>query len=193
MIDPWPNHTVWPALSVALVLTARLTTGTAVKPPKPTTSSLYTLIGRLVHRELDKHVTIVRTPAEMLACLATYSPILMLRFIFPLLLLGSAPVQAAALSCGHASFYGTASDGYAWQTMANGRPMNPAAMTTAHRFLPFGARLRVTNLSSRKSVVVTVTDRGPFVHGRVLDLSHGAFSRIASPSQGVAKVCFAKL
>ena len=74
MIDPWPNHTVWPALSVALVLTARLATGAAIKPPKPTTSLLYTPIGRLVHRELDKHVTIVRTPAEMLACLASYSP-----------------------------------------------------------------------------------------------------------------------
>ena len=117
----------------------------------------------------------------------------MLRFLIPLLLLGSAPVQAAALSCGHASFYGTASDGYAWQTMANGRPMNPEAMTTAHRFLPFGARLRVTNLSSKKSVVVTVTDRGPYSHGRILDLSVGAFSKIAPPSNGIARICFSKI
>jgi rare lipoprotein A len=51
----------------------------------------------------------------------------------------------------------------------------------------------VTNPSTNKSVIVTVTDRGPFVTGRSLDLSYGAFSRIASPSQGVAKVCFARV
>lgn len=83
MIDPWPNHTVWPALSVALVLAARLTTGAAVKPPKPTTSLLYTPIGRLVHRELDKRVTIVRTPAAMLACLASHSFCFDATFYFP--------------------------------------------------------------------------------------------------------------
>lgn len=116
----------------------------------------------------------------------------MLRFIFPLLLLGSAPAQAAALSCGHASHYGIG-DGYHGQTTASGARFNAYGLTVASPHLPFGTRLRVTNPSNKKSVVVTVTDRGPFVHTRVLDLSYGAFSRIASPSQGVAKVCFAKL
>jgi hypothetical protein len=56
--------------------------------------------------------------------------------------------------------------------------------------LPFGTRLRVINPSNNKTVMVTVTDRGPFVPGRSLDLSYGAFAQIASPSQGVAKVCY---
>ena len=101
-----------------------------------------------------------------------------------------APSAAHADNCSEASFYGTPSDGYAWQTMANGRSMNPEAMITAHRSYPFGTRLRVTNQSNGKSVTVTVADRGPYVAGRNLDLSVGAFSRIASPGQGVARVCY---
>jgi len=77
--------------------------------------------------------------------------------------------------------------------MANGQPMDPGANITAHRSLPFGTRLRVTNQNNGKSVVVRVTDRGPFHGGRILDLSHGSFSRIASPSSGVAKVCYTRL
>ena len=104
-----------------------------------------------------------------------------------------APLPSLASSCSGASFYGGHGDGYAWRTMANGQPMNPNAMITAHRSLPFGTRLRVTNQSNGKSVVVRVTDRGPFVAGRSLDLSVGAFSMIASPGQGVANVCYSVL
>jgi rare lipoprotein A len=100
-----------------------------------------------------------------------------------------APSPSLAASCSGASYYGHM-DGYAWQTMANGEAMNPNAMITAHRSLPFGTRLRVTNQSNGKSVVVRVTDRGPFVAGRSLDLSYGAFSKIAHPGQGVANVCY---
>lgn len=103
-----------------------------------------------------------------------------------------APVAVEARSsCGVASFYGTTSDGYAWQIMANGRPMNPSAMITAHPSLPFGTRLRVTNQRTGRSVTVTVTDRGP-AYGRVLDLSPAAFSRIASLGSGLVDVCFSK-
>jgi rare lipoprotein A len=118
----------------------------------------------------------------------------MKRFLSSLLLLGSTilPSQAAVLQCGHASFYGTASDGYAWRTMANGKPMNPQAMTTAHPWLPFGTRLNVVNQSNGKSVVLQVTDRGPYIHGRIVDLSVGAFSRISSTSAGIARVCISK-
>jgi rare lipoprotein A len=116
----------------------------------------------------------------------------MKRFLFSLLLL--CPIQAqAALECGYASYYGTASDGYAWQTMANGRPMDPQAMTTAHPWLPLGTRLRVKNRNNGKSVTVTVTDRGPYYGGRILDLSYGSFARIASPSQGEASICISRL
>jgi len=71
--------------------------------------------------------------------------------------------------------------------------MDPNSMTTAHRSLPFGTRIQVTNNSNGKSVIVRVTDRGPFVGGRVVDLSYGAFSAIAAPSTGVTNVCYTRL
>ncbi len=101
-------------------------------------------------------------------------------------------VAEAGGSCGYASFYGTSSDGYAWQTMANGRPMNPAAMTTAHPSLPLGTLLRVVNPRNGRSVVVRVTDRGPWYDDRILDLSYGAFARVANPSRGVARLCYVR-
>ncbi len=101
-----------------------------------------------------------------------------------------APSPSLASGCTEASFYGGAGDGFAWETMANGKPMNPSSMITAHRNYPFGTRLRVTNQSNGKSVTVTVGDRGPYIAGRDLDLSIGAFSKIASTSQGVARVCY---
>jgi len=94
--------------------------------------------------------------------------------------------------CGEASYYGHL-DGYAWRTTASGETMNPSLMTTAHRHLPFGTRLMVTNQSNGKSVIVKVNDRGPFVGGRVLDLSHGAFIKIAPVSQGIARVCYSRI
>jgi len=100
----------------------------------------------------------------------------------------AAPVEAAS-RCGAASFYGRG-DGFAWRTMANGQPMNPSALITAHPSLPFGTKVQVTNQANGRSVVLIVTDRGPYHGGRVLDLSAGAFSRIASLGQGVASVCY---
>ncbi len=102
------------------------------------------------------------------------------------------PPAHAASRCGLTSHYGVG-DGYAWQTMANGRPMDPGANITAHRSLPLGSRIRVTNPGNGRSIVVTVTDRGPYHGNRILDLSHGAFSRIASPSSGVASVCYTRI
>ena len=119
----------------------------------------------------------------------------MLRFIVPAFVaLGAlAPVAVeAASSCGYASHYGRG-DGFAWRTMANGQPMNPDALTTAHPSLPLGSRVSVRNLANGKSVQVTVTDRGPFYGGRILDLSAGAFSRIADASQGITQVCMTRL
>jgi rare lipoprotein A len=83
---------------------------------------------------------------------------------------------------GMASFYGNESG----SKTASGQRFNQNAMTAAHRSLPFGTRLRVTHGSS--SVVVTINDRGPFIRGRVLDLSKGAASAIGLTSRGVGKV-----
>ena len=57
---------------------------------------------------------------------------------------------------------------------ASGQQLNPEALTAAHRSLPFGTKVRVTNRSNGRSVVVTINDRGPFVRGRIIDVTPGA-------------------
>ena len=100
-----------------------------------------------------------------------------------------APSPAQALTCSYASHYGIG-DGYDGQRTANGERFNAYGNSAAHRNLPFGTRLRVTNESNGKSVVIRINDRGPYVSGRSLDLSYGAFSHIASPRKGNATVCW---
>ncbi|MDH3596518.1 MAG: septal ring lytic transglycosylase RlpA family protein, partial [Rhodospirillales bacterium] len=62
------------------------------------------------------------------------------------------------------------------------------ALTAAHKTLPFGTRVRVTNLANRRSVVLTVNDRGPFVAGRIVDVSKRAAQALGFERQGKAKV-----
>jgi rare lipoprotein A len=81
-----------------------------------------------------------------------------------------------------ASFYSEA------QPTANGEQFDPDAMTAAHKSLPFDTRVRVTNLSDGRSVIVRINDRGPYVDGRCLDLSRAAFEAIAPLDAGVATV-----
>jgi rare lipoprotein A len=83
---------------------------------------------------------------------------------------------------GMASFYGSESG----SRTASGQRMNSNALTAAHRTLPFGTKLEVTH--GDRSVVVTINDRGPFVRGRVLDLSTGAARAIGLTSAGVGHV-----
>jgi len=108
-------------------------------------------------------------------------------------LVGLAPVTAKAASgCSLASHYGIG-DGYHGQTTANGEVYNAYGLSAAHRSLPFGTKLKVTNQGNGKSIIVRINDRGPYISGRSLDLSYGAFSKIASPRQGVASVCYSML
>jgi len=83
---------------------------------------------------------------------------------------------------GMASFYGNESG----SKTASGQRFNQNAMTAAHRTLPFGTKLRVTR--GDRSVIVTINDRGPFVRGRVLDLSTGAARAIGLTGAGVGRV-----
>jgi rare lipoprotein A len=83
---------------------------------------------------------------------------------------------------GMASYYGNESG----SRTASGQRMNASAMTCAHRSLPFGTKLRVTH--GGRSVVVTVNDRGPFIRGRVLDLSTGAARAVGLTGAGVGRV-----
>lgn len=86
---------------------------------------------------------------------------------------------------GMASFYGY--DGSGNKT-ASGERFNPEKMTAAHRSLPFGTKVRVTNVNNGRSVVVRINDRGPFIGGRIIDLSHGAARVIQMIGRGVAPV-----
>lgn len=79
---------------------------------------------------------------------------------------------------GTASYYGDKSDGFLGKITASGRILTKNLLIAAHPNLPFGTILRVTNLENGLSVVVEVADRGPFVHGRVLDLSAAAAESI---------------
>lgn len=121
----------------------------------------------------------------------------MFRFLIALTLLGAAiPAHAAnSYKCharGEASHYGVG-DGYHGRTAANGSRFDAYGLTAAHPWLPFGTKLKVTNMDNGQAVTVKVTDRGPFVGGRILDLSYGSFSRIAHPGQGIARVCIYRL
>ena len=71
---------------------------------------------------------------------------------------------------GIASVYANG-DGHAWSKTANGERVNPGALTAAHRTLPFGTRVSVLNQRNGKRVVVRISDRGPFVRGRIIDLT----------------------
>ena len=86
---------------------------------------------------------------------------------------------------GKATYYSRSLEGH---KMASGERYDPNRAQAAHRTLPFGTIVRVTNLKSDASVVVRITDRGPYVKGRIIDLSHSAAARIGLIQVGVADV-----
>ena len=86
---------------------------------------------------------------------------------------------------GVASWYGAR---YHGRSTASGERFDMNALTAAHRTLPFGTRVRVTNLGNGRSVVVRINDRGPFVTGRIIDVSRSAAERLGFTRQGVARV-----
>jgi len=86
---------------------------------------------------------------------------------------------------GVASYYHDAFDG---QLTASGEPFNQNRLTAAHPSLPFGTIVKVTNLQNQRSVVVRINDRGPFVSGRILDLSRAAAEQLGMIGTGLAQV-----
>jgi rare lipoprotein A len=112
----------------------------------------------------------------------------MFRYLFAAVaavLLVSMP--AAALTTGWASYYKSG------HRTASGERFNPNGLTAAHRSLPFGTKVKVTNLRTGKSVIVRINDRGPFIKGRIIDLSLGAAKVIGLTRTGVAKVSYSVL
>jgi peptidoglycan lytic transglycosylase len=89
---------------------------------------------------------------------------------------------AKADQVGHVSWYALQS------RTASGEMMNPSELTAAHRSLPFGTKVLVENLSNGRSVVVRINDRGPFIGGRIIDLSEAAAASIGMIDSGTAKV-----
>ncbi len=96
--------------------------------------------------------------------------------------LGAGSIGTGGGTTGMASFY--------WQPqrVASGGWFNPNALTAAHKTLPFGTRVRVTHLGNGRSVDVTINDRGPYIAGRIIDLSKRAAGVINMTGQGVARI-----
>lgn len=97
---------------------------------------------------------------------------------------------ATEMDGGMASYYG---DELAGNRTASGERFDPDQLTAAHRTLPFGSMVRVTNTSNGDSVVVRINDRGPFSRGRVIDISHAAARQIGMHRSGTARVKLALL
>lgn len=92
---------------------------------------------------------------------------------------------ASGNQCGVASWYAAGS------RTANGERMNANAMTAAHKSLPFGTIVRVVDQNTGRSIQVRINDRGPFVRGRIIDLTRAAAQRLGL--NGIGKVCIAKI
>jgi rare lipoprotein A (peptidoglycan hydrolase) len=97
----------------------------------------------------------------------------------------SPPVQATLPQTGGASWYGPQHQG---KQTASGTTYDQAALTAAHRSLPFGSKVKVTNLANGKSVEVEITDRGPFAENRIIDLSQAAAKALEMIESGTANV-----
>ena len=95
--------------------------------------------------------------------------------------------HAATTFVGLASYYKSGGK------TANGEIFNPYGLTAAHRTLPFGTRVKVTNLRNGKSVIVRINDRGPFTRGRVIDLSLAAAKAVGLTGPGVARIRYSIL
>ena len=102
------------------------------------------------------------------------------------ILLGASAGTASA-QCGRASWYALTSK------TASGEHMNPAALTAAHRTLPFGTKVKVTNKRNGKAIIVRINDRGPFIKGRVIDVSKAAARQLGFIGAGHTAVCMAKV
>lgn len=95
------------------------------------------------------------------------------------------PDRIPTSQTGEASWYGPTFHG---KTTANGERYNMLLLTAAHRTLPFGTLVKVTNLSNGKSATVRINDRGPFLKGRILDLSYAAARALGANAPGVIRV-----
>ena len=104
----------------------------------------------------------------------------------------------AVLSSTTGAFAGDQCGGASWYSLpgnrtASGDRMNPSAMTAAHKSLPFGTKVRVKDQRTGKSILVTINDRGPFIKGRIIDLSKAAATKLGFRNAGHTKVCIERV
>ena len=104
--------------------------------------------------------------------------------VFCILIIASS-CKTTLTQTGKASYY---SDNLSGSKTANGEKYKPSELTAAHKKLPFGTNVKVTNLQNGKTVSVRINDRGPFVSGRIIDLSKAAAKEIGMIQSGVVKV-----
>lgn len=97
---------------------------------------------------------------------------------------------AAYAQCGGASWYGP---GFNGKRAASGEIFNENAMTAAHRSLPFGTKVMVTDQRTGNAIEVTINDRGPFIGGRIIDLSKAAATKLGFRNRGTTSVCLSQL
>jgi len=109
------------------------------------------------------------------------------------LLIGLASLLACSpeirAETGICSWYGSEAHGH---FTASGEIFNKNALTAAHKTLPFGTRITVTNLENGKKVTVRITDRGPFTQGRIVDLAEAAFQRLAPLDKGLFRCTYTR-
>jgi rare lipoprotein A len=115
--------------------------------------------------------------------MATLLPIVVLSIVLPAA--SPASIERHHAETGQASWYGKAHHG---ERTASGEPFDIHALTAAHRTLPFGTIVRVTDLRSKRSVTVRINDRGPFRRDRIIDLSYEAARRLGVVARGTARV-----
>lgn len=109
----------------------------------------------------------------------------MIRFLFLIPFFALFTYAQAQVQSGKASFY---ADKFEGQQTASGEKYRHSKLTAAHKTLPFGTKVRVTNTANNKSVEVVVNDRGPYVEGRIIDLSKSAAEQLGFVNQGLADV-----
>ena len=97
---------------------------------------------------------------------------------------------AAYAQCGGASWYGP---GFNGKLAASGEIFNENAMTAAHRSLPFGTKVMVTDQRTGNAIEVIINDRGPFHGGRIIDLSKAAATKLGFRNRGTTSVCLSQL
>ena len=109
----------------------------------------------------------------------------MLKFIFSTFFFFSIAVSFAQVQTGKASFY---ADKFEGTPTASGEKYRHSKLTAAHKTLPFGTRVRVTNVANNESVEVIINDRGPYVENRIIDLSKSAAEKLGFVNQGLADI-----